>query len=322
MAASAVNKITFSVLRSVNTPDFPEVDWVINSANLDGLVGFGTDDNPDVPKRYWIVDPLSSQNLREMNQTEKDAVDVSAGPLLAAQEARKAFLQVETDAFVESRYSLSEQQNLANLQASVSGEQAEFLDSYFDWYQSVYNALSAALVSVDAATTIPTVEAVVIDYSPYIASDPEVTVEGVLALAPGSVIGEGFSVYSGAVSTTTSTSFQTKVELQNTVLTAGKYRIIFSYGWNVDSTASDIEVKLQEKVGAGSYADVGEIHKQEISESGGTFGFTGTDQRFYTTRVLERTLTADTYSWRIQFRSETTVAASIWETLLRIEGTV
>ena len=61
----------FQVFLSANTPDFPPAQWVRNSSNLDGLIGTGTDTDPQVPKRYWIVDPPSSQNLREMTPAEK-----------------------------------------------------------------------------------------------------------------------------------------------------------------------------------------------------------------------------------------------------------
>jgi hypothetical protein len=319
--STAVNKSTFEVLRSVNTPDFPPVVWVINSPNLDTLVGSGTDSNPQTPKRYWIVDVPSSQNLREMTQAEKDAIDVSVGSLSLARTERKGTVKAQTDAFVLSLYSTSDQQDLINLRSSASGEQKVFLDSFFAWYRGIYSALKVTFSQIDAAATVPAIQSISLSYTSFAASNPLVTTDGVLALASGAVVGTGTSVYAAAVSTTTSAIFQTKVEILNSTLAAGTYRFIASYGWNVDSTASDIEVQVQEKVGAGAYANIVELHKQETSESAGTFGVTGTDQRFNTTRIFERTLSAAVYSWRIQYRSETsTIAVSMWETLLRIEA--
>ena len=318
--ATAVNMTTLDVYRSINTPDFPTTEWVINSPNLDALVGTGSDADPQVPKRYWVISPAGSQTLREMTQLEKDAVDVSGTLLAAAKTKRKDRLQIAADSFIKGRYTDQQQQNLQNLAGTVSGAQKTLLDSYFRWYESVHAGLSTAFAAVDAASTIPAVEAVSMVFTTFIGTDPAVTVAAVLAAAPGAVIGSGNSVYDASVSTTTSITFQTKVELLNASIVAGKHRFIVSYGWNVDSTASDIEVKLQEKVGAGAYADLGELHKAEPSESAGTFGITGSDQRFYTSRIFERTLTTGTYSWRVQYRSETTVAASIWETLVRVEA--
>jgi hypothetical protein len=318
--ASAVNKTTFDVRRSINAPDFPLSTWVINSPNLDTLVGTGNDTNPQIPKRYWIVDLPTSQNLREMDATEKTAADANATNLARSRASKKIELQTDTDNFILSLYSLATQQELSNLRATVTGAQKAFLDGYFAWYQSIRAALNVTFVSVGAAATVPLIEAVFLNYAPFASSDPGVTAEGVLALASGAVVGTGVHVYDTSVSTTTSTTFQTKVEILNAVIAAGVYKFTTSYGWNLDSVSFDIEVKLQEKVGAGAYADLGEIHKQEPSENAGTFGITGSDQRFYTSRVFTRALSANTYSWRIQFRAESTIAASLWETLIRVEA--
>lgn len=61
--ATVVNRNTTELLTSINTPDFSVNDWIINP-DLSLL------DN--VPHKYWKID---GDNVVEMNQSEKDAVD-------------------------------------------------------------------------------------------------------------------------------------------------------------------------------------------------------------------------------------------------------
>jgi len=61
--ADAINRATFVQRFSVNTPDFPTNDWVINP-DMSPVTG--------VPKKYW---KLTGDVLSEMSQAEKDQVD-------------------------------------------------------------------------------------------------------------------------------------------------------------------------------------------------------------------------------------------------------
>ena len=61
--ASVLNKITLQYLQSVNTPDYPTVDWLINP-DISAVV--------NVPHRYW---KLVGNTVVEMTQAEKDAVE-------------------------------------------------------------------------------------------------------------------------------------------------------------------------------------------------------------------------------------------------------
>ncbi len=63
--ANVLNRTTFQFLRSVNTPEFDSVDWVINP-DMTPVAG--------VSDKYW---KLTGDVLSEMNQTEKDAVDAA-----------------------------------------------------------------------------------------------------------------------------------------------------------------------------------------------------------------------------------------------------
>jgi hypothetical protein len=70
--ANVLNRTSLIYLMSVNTPDFPVGDWVINP-DLSPVSG--------VPAKYW---KLTGDVLSEMSQAEKDAVDAAE---LAAQVA-------------------------------------------------------------------------------------------------------------------------------------------------------------------------------------------------------------------------------------------
>ena len=56
--ANVLNKITKQYLRSVNTPDYPTSEWMINPIL------------PDCDKKFWLIE---GDTIREMAQAEKDA---------------------------------------------------------------------------------------------------------------------------------------------------------------------------------------------------------------------------------------------------------
>ena len=63
--ADVVKRTTKQYLKSVNTPDYPTVDWIINP-DLSALAG--------VPTKYWTI---TGDVITEMTQGEKDAVDAA-----------------------------------------------------------------------------------------------------------------------------------------------------------------------------------------------------------------------------------------------------
>lgn len=63
--AIVLNRATFQFKQSVNTPDYPIEDWVINP-DLSGVIG--------ILNQYW---KLSGDIVSEMSQAEKDAVDLA-----------------------------------------------------------------------------------------------------------------------------------------------------------------------------------------------------------------------------------------------------
>ncbi len=163
---------SFHVLPSANTPDFPPQQWVRNSPNLSGLIGTGTTENPQTPKRYWIVSPSNSQNLREMTPAEKAVVDGNPAELAAARSVRIAVLRQQVSDYLASRYDEFLQRAFQQAVVRATGSRLIALNAWFDWLTTVYSANKAGELAVAAAITVPTIEAVTVNYVPFDATDP------------------------------------------------------------------------------------------------------------------------------------------------------
>jgi len=60
--ANVLHKVTLDYYESVNTPDYPESDWIINPVL------------PNCARKYWKID---GGQVTEMNPQEKEVVDTS-----------------------------------------------------------------------------------------------------------------------------------------------------------------------------------------------------------------------------------------------------
>ena len=120
-----------------------------------------------------------------------------------------------------------------------------------------------------------------------------------------------------AVQTTTSTTFQNALRMPTAgdiALVGGTYMIEISYGWNHDETGNDFEARVME-----NDVQMGEIHKQEPKDVGGTFGTTGTSQRHYVTRKFRRVLGAGNYHFDFEYRTDSGgVESSVWDVVMTI----
>ena len=67
--ADVVHRTTLEYLRSVNTPEYPVIDWIINP-NLSALAA--------VPQRYWKVSGDLVVEMTAGEKTAKDAADAAA----------------------------------------------------------------------------------------------------------------------------------------------------------------------------------------------------------------------------------------------------
>jgi len=171
--ASAVNRSSFQVfLRGVprDGSGFPSSDWIINPPNLRTLIGRGSPDFPEVPKRYWIIEPQN--NLREMTASEKTAADTAPTSLADTRALARELVLNAASQFLENRYSSALREAFLGLRVRASGAPLVRLNAYFDWLTTLYATVQARMVDINNAPTIPTVLAVTFDPAPLIASDP------------------------------------------------------------------------------------------------------------------------------------------------------
>ena len=63
--ANVLHRTTKQYLKSVNTPDYPVADWIVNP-DLSAVTGFDS--------KYWLI---SGDNVTLMDQSARDAVDVA-----------------------------------------------------------------------------------------------------------------------------------------------------------------------------------------------------------------------------------------------------
>jgi len=99
-------------------------------------------------------------------------------------------------------------------------------------------------------------------------------------------------------STTTSIAWQTKVSLVTGTLQGGNYLLLVSYGWSSDTTSHDFEAQILQ-----GQTRLGQQHKQEAKDSGGSNGSTGTDQRQYASRHFQLALPAGSHTFTFQHRT-------------------
>ena len=80
--ANVLNRTTKEFRRSVNTPDFPVENWIINP-DLSSLI--------ETDSKYWVIE---GDTVRDMTDVEKDVVDAdeASATEVAAKTAAKAVI--------------------------------------------------------------------------------------------------------------------------------------------------------------------------------------------------------------------------------------
>ena len=80
--ANVLNRTTKEFRRSVNTPDFPVENWIINP-DLSSLI--------ETDSKYWVIE---GDTVRDMTDVEKDVVDANEASATeaAAKTAAKAVI--------------------------------------------------------------------------------------------------------------------------------------------------------------------------------------------------------------------------------------
>jgi hypothetical protein len=120
---------------------------------------------------------------------------------------------------------------------------------------------------------------------------------------------------STGVSVTTSSSFQDKLTMVTPTLAGGTYRLEISYGWNGDTSSADFVGQIQQDA-----VQLGALHLEEPPDALGTsWESTGTDQRYYVTRVFHLSLSAQSYEYKMRWRSSSPGdEASIWDVYMAL----
>lgn len=161
--STVVNKATFQVILSANTPEYDPNEWLINP------------DIPDAPKRHWRI---LNGNLRL--KTASQIATADAEFLAETKENKKNELKAELGEALESKYSNDEKLSLLLiLQLAVaSGNTARvgYVSQLAGWIDQGQDLLYAAQDSVDSAATVEDVENIQLDLSSWLAADPQVVI--------------------------------------------------------------------------------------------------------------------------------------------------
>lgn len=136
----------------------------------------------------------------------------------------------------------------------------------------------------------------------------------------GNLYGTEFNLFQDlSVSTTTSTTFQSKISGSTSNLPAGTYKILVSYSWNHNSTQNDFEARLLIGGSAIGQNASGLIHKAEPKDSSGNFSGTGSSQQYTFTQAYYVVLTAGIKTVALDYRTDTNNrASSIWDASIEI----
>lgn len=156
---------------SVNTPDYSPATWIVNP-DLSAVSG--------VPEYYWKV---SGDNVVEMNVGEKNAVDVTR--LAAAKGARATYLNDRAGHLLELRYNGLRDLYLGMYTDAqkLKPKKAKEIQKWIDWINTISGNLNTKTAAINSASTVDAVNAISLDESSLLSSDPQLGVTGVMGPA-------------------------------------------------------------------------------------------------------------------------------------------
>lgn len=163
------NKTTKAYLSSVNTPEYPASDWLVNPAGAPALVAAG------VPSSEWKEDPAG--NVREMTAAEKDS-----GLLGAKKYGKIMSLKNAVSRYVETKYDGDQQITITALYAEGVDRawiinRRPLAQGIMDWVNAVLAEFYTRKNAVLAAATVAAVAAISEDFSAFNATVPATTIE-------------------------------------------------------------------------------------------------------------------------------------------------
>ena len=155
--ATVVNRVTGQVHVSVNTPDYPPDDYLINPVI------------PSEPRGHWQLPILGSVILL------KPSTEI----LAARKTSRKDELAAEYKAALDQCYTPAQQLKFIALLAAPGNnvERTTYISQGLTWEaQGAALCLFPAQDQVDAATTLEEVDAVKLATTVWLANDPRISV--------------------------------------------------------------------------------------------------------------------------------------------------
>jgi hypothetical protein len=182
-----VEKATMRVYDRANTPKYDPADFVINPENLQALLDANT------PSKYWkvSVDELDVEDIVEMTQAEKDAVDVADFPTI--QLTKLGQMSGEVTTFIYARYDEATQSSLGKFLTTAGNagltNRVAHISAAIDWVENLLTYFYTRKAAILATTTQEELDAESWDFSFYDAfaspdtnADPQVTIESALAI--------------------------------------------------------------------------------------------------------------------------------------------
>jgi hypothetical protein len=171
--ANVLNRTTKEYFESVNTPDFPSVDWLINP-DLSQVAG--------LPIKYWKISGDSVVAMSGAEQAAVDAVDLVDYKNLAISTIRQS-----TKTFVDSAYDTYEVMTLSMLytqavKAGLTNRQAYIAQAY-TYLKNIVAYQKQATQFVNNAASVAAIRAQAYDLSvANIGANPLVSMAGALAI--------------------------------------------------------------------------------------------------------------------------------------------
>lgn len=170
--STVLKRSTLEIFESVNTPDYSEVDYLINP-DLSALTY--------VPKYYW---KLSGETVLEMSAEEKTAVDASRLAIVKA--TKQIQLDLATRGFINSKYPLERQSSLQLLRNDARADNKinrfNYINQVVAWSNSVLEYHYIISDQIQASNSITAVNEIVFNHAENTLVDPNVTIRGTMAI--------------------------------------------------------------------------------------------------------------------------------------------
>ena len=166
--ATVVHRETLRVLYRANTPDFSPDVWVINPVI------------PDAPKRHW-ESPITGDTILLKPQGKRDEAD--AKYLQSEKDSKFSELEQEFTDTLESIYPTSRQiwftKAASDAESAGLTDRLAYINTLWSWVNSGAAVLFAAQDEMKSKGSVEEVNAVTLDLTDWLSSDPKVSIRSV-----------------------------------------------------------------------------------------------------------------------------------------------